>query len=62
MDEHIENFFGKGLKLASSIIVDGITVVDIKILSMMKRHDNSYAFLEHFTYPTLSILIGKFLP
>lgn len=62
MDHHIHYFIGKGLKLTSPIIVNGITPIDIRIPSMMKRYGNVYSFSNHFAYPNLIILIGKFLP
>lgn len=62
MDQHIEYFVGKGLKLISLIIVDGITPIDIRVPSMMKKHGNAYSFSKHFTYLAQRILIEKFIP
>lgn len=62
VDQHVEYFIGKGLKLALPIFIDRPTPIDIKILSMKKRNGNAYSFSDNFAYLALQILIGKFLP
>lgn len=34
----------------------------MRLLSNKKRHGNAYSFLEHFAYPSLRTLIGRFTP
>lgn len=62
MDQHIQYFLSKGLKLAPPIFVDDPTPTDIRVLSMMKRYDNAYSFSKHFAYLALQILTRNLLP
>lgn len=62
VDQHIEYFIGKDLKPTPLIFVNSVTPIDLRLPYLMKKHVNAYSFSEHFAYPTLKILIGKFLP
>lgn len=62
VDQHIQYFIGRALKLTSLTFLNSITLVDIRLSSMMKKHGNAYSFSKHFAYPTLRILIQRFLP
>lgn len=61
IDQHIQYFISKGLKLVPLIFVNILTPIDMRVSSLTKKHGNSYSFLKHFSYPAMRSFIRKFL-
>lgn len=55
-------FVGHGLKIGVAIFVGAPTLINIRFPLMTNKFSNAYAFVDHFAYPTLKIMIGLHLP